>query len=356
MQAAALIIQMGALGDFVLSLRIAAGLRAAGFAHVAYLCRATAASWAVASGGVDELLDIESGGFHRLFGDARQFVAADWPRLPRRFDATINMLAGGPRGRGGARLAEWTGGPVFDLDPRLRPDFGGHVTEQWFDDLSRAGLALEAGVLKVTVPDEYRRLARARLSALGLCSTAAPGCGNADTAPASKPKSDPRLAVLHVGSGGAAKCWPIENYLSLSEILRADGWNAVAVLGPVEVETWPAGRRAMLASTIPTLSDCSLIELAGICAEADVYIGNDSGATHLAAAVGARTIAVFGPTAPQRWSPIGRRVCIVGPRTGGGTWPSVVDVANAVNAVAAVSGKAGGTTHACTAPSGPAIS
>ncbi len=335
-QPAALMIQMGALGDFVLSLRIAAGLRGAGFAQVASLCRAGVASWAVAPGGIDELLDIETGGFHRLFGDAGRLVAIDWPRLPRRFDATINMLGGGPHGLCGAGLAEWTGGRVFDLDPRPRPEHGGHITAQWLDDLSRAGLALEARTPQVLIPDEYRRLACERLAALGQWGTTAPGRVGSGSPSALAPKPDARLAVLHVGSGGAHKCWPIENFLGLSEILRDAGWNVVAVLGPVEMETWPPARKAALAAALPTLSACSLTELAGLCAEAEVYVGNDSGATHLAAAVAARAVAVFGPTSPRRWSPIGRNVRVVGPETGGDMWPSVVEVANTVNAVAAV--------------------
>ncbi len=49
-------------------------------------------------------------------------------------------------------------------------------------------------------------------------------------------------------------------------------------------------------------------ELANWLAGARVYIGNDSGITHLAAAVGTPTVALFGPTDPELWGPRGERV------------------------------------------------
>jgi ADP-heptose:LPS heptosyltransferase len=54
-----------------------------------------------------------------------------------------------------------------------------------------------------------------------------------------------------------------------------------------------------------------LYELAVWLATARVYIGNDSGITHLAAAVGTPVIALFGPTDPRIWVPRGRDVCVI---------------------------------------------
>src|SRR5262249_55624769 len=46
--------------------------------------------------------------------------------------------------------------------------------------------------------------------------------------------------------------------------------------------------------------------LAAVLARASAYVGNDSGVTHLAAAWGAPTLALFGPTLPGVWAPLGR--------------------------------------------------
>src|SRR5262249_20309027 len=56
--------------------------------------------------------------------------------------------------------------------------------------------------------------------------------------------------------------------------------------------------------------------LGALLARAGVYVGNDSGASHLAAAWGARTVALFGPTDPAIWSPVGASVTIVRSPTG----------------------------------------
>jgi len=58
--------------------------------------------------------------------------------------------------------------------------------------------------------------------------------------------------------------------------------------------------------------------LAGVLAGAETYLGNDSGVSHLAAAVGTPTLALFGPTDARHFRPVGRRVrCIEAPNMEG---------------------------------------
>jgi ADP-heptose:LPS heptosyltransferase len=56
--------------------------------------------------------------------------------------------------------------------------------------------------------------------------------------------------------------------------------------------------------------------LAAVLARAGLYVGNDSGVSHLAAAAGCPTVALFGPTDPALWSPVGPRVRAIRSRTG----------------------------------------
>jgi heptosyltransferase III len=102
-------------------------------------------------------------------------------------------------------------------------------------------------------------------------------------------------AVIHPFSGSARKNWPLERFRELADRLAM----------PVR---WCAG-------TEETLEDAvrfdNLYELAGCLASARVYIGNDSGITHLAAAVGAPVVAIFGPTDPTVWAPRGERVLVI---------------------------------------------
>ena len=107
--------------------------------------------------------------------------------------------------------------------------------------------------------------------------------------------------IVHPGSGAAHKNWPPPNFEAVLAAPglrdRAAGW----CMGPAEENIEPpAGCTA--------LRHGSLIELAGVLAGARLYLGNDSGITHLAAAVGARVVAVFGPTDPTVWRPTGARV------------------------------------------------
>jgi len=53
------------------------------------------------------------------------------------------------------------------------------------------------------------------------------------------------------------------------------------------------------------------VVLAGVLQRCSAFIGNDAGVTHLAAALGVPTLAIFGPTEPARWAPLGRHVRVV---------------------------------------------
>jgi len=66
-----------------------------------------------------------------------------------------------------------------------------------------------------------------------------------------------------------------------------------------------------LSSSCLVVSGLDLAQLAALIARCAVYVGNDSGVTHLAAAVGTPTIAIFGPSNEQRWAPRGPRVLIL---------------------------------------------
>jgi ADP-heptose:LPS heptosyltransferase len=102
--------------------------------------------------------------------------------------------------------------------------------------------------------------------------------------------------LLHPGSGSRQKVWPY--FRDLAEAL--DG--ATIVKGPLEAD-FATNRHAIELS--------SLIELATRLCRCRVLLGNDSGITHIAAYWGVPTVALFGPTDPAIWGPIGRRVRIL---------------------------------------------
>ncbi|MDP8980211.1 MAG: hypothetical protein M3O35_06435 [Acidobacteriota bacterium] len=95
--------------------------------------------------------------------------------------------------------------------------------------------------------------------------------------------------VIHPFSGSARKNWPLDRYRDLAARL------------PFRVE-WCAGPNEDLAGAVRFEN---LYDLAGWLASARLYIGNDSGITHLAAAAGAPVLALFGATDPAVWAPRG---------------------------------------------------
>ncbi len=139
--------------------------------------------------------------------------------------------------------------------------------------------------------------------------------------------------VIHPGAGSPAKCWPRERFEYLIDHLVAIGRPVEVVLGHVELETWPdeAVRRWGAIPGIDLHTPGNLMALADCMARAALYVGNDSGPTHLAAQLGIPTIGLFGPTPPATWSPRGPLVVALAPPTPTDmTWLDVEPVAQAV--------------------------
>lgn len=116
----------------------------------------------------------------------------------------------------------------------------------------------------------------------------------------------PPLIVLHPFSGSVRKNWPLANYRRLADAIDTAWGSQVRI-------QWCAGPEDPLP---PELSRDAwrfenLGDLAQALAAASLYIGNDSGITHLAAILGVPCVVFFGPESPGRWSPRGARVSIV---------------------------------------------
>ncbi|HWC95452.1 MAG TPA: glycosyltransferase family 9 protein [Candidatus Sulfopaludibacter sp.] len=103
------------------------------------------------------------------------------------------------------------------------------------------------------------------------------------------------FAIIHPFSGSQRKNWPLEKFRALAAEL--------ALTVPVQ---WCRGPEDPPLPGATEIED--LFQLACWFAKARLYIGNDSGVTHLAAAVGTPVLAFFGPTDPAVWAPRGPKV------------------------------------------------
>jgi ADP-heptose:LPS heptosyltransferase len=113
-----------------------------------------------------------------------------------------------------------------------------------------------------------------------------------------------RFLAIHPGSGSPRKNWPADRFAALATRL-SNGLPWLLSLGPAD-EAEAAALRGTASAV--TTRDLPPRRLGALLSRAGLYIGNDSGVSHLAAACGVATVALFGPTDPKTWAPLGPRV------------------------------------------------
>lgn len=240
-------------------------------------------------GAADRAADFDSLPMHEVFSDA-PLEACSLTALLGGHDRLISCFAAGDR-RAELRLAALAGvSQAAFLPVRPAENSQAHLLEIWSDML---GLAPpEVSPARWEVPEQWRRAGAAALDREGV-------------------DSDKPYAVIHPGAGSAAKCWRLERFCELADGIIQSGCQVGFVLGPVESERWGAEAIAKLRSNFATLVSPPLPVLAGVLAAAAAYVGNDSGVSHLSAALGAATVALFATAAARHFAPVGAKVSIV---------------------------------------------
>ena len=118
------------------------------------------------------------------------------------------------------------------------------------------------------------------------------------------------LVLVHPGSGSVHKRLEPRRMASLIDRLWQEGMYPLILEGPADQDA--VAQVLQFVSKPPlVLRDLDLSLLAGVLAQAMVYVGHDSGVTHLSALLGVRTVALFGPTDHHRWAPQGSHVRIL---------------------------------------------
>lgn len=112
------------------------------------------------------------------------------------------------------------------------------------------------------------------------------------------------LIGLQPGTSHSYKQWPLESLATLAErLVRTHNARLVLFGGPEEC---PAATALQARLALPVAADLTgktgLRETMGALANLDLFLGNDTGINHLAAALGTATIALFGPTPAQKWA------------------------------------------------------
>jgi len=120
----------------------------------------------------------------------------------------------------------------------------------------------------------------------------------------------PRVYLI-AGTKIETKLWPTERFVALCRTLSQRGWQVYLGCGPLDRSIVASIEEGLAGVEVVSASGQDLIGTAGVLSCMDLCIGVDSGITHLAALVGAPTIALFGPTRPELWGPVGPNVRIV---------------------------------------------
>ncbi len=122
----------------------------------------------------------------------------------------------------------------------------------------------------------------------------------------------PRVAVGAGASYGSAKCWPPERFAkALNDFLSRRDADVILFGTTAEAAVSCAIASELGRAPIDLVGKTSIAELPGLLSQCHLFLGNDSGAMHVAAAVGLPVVAVFGPTDPSGTAPVTARATIV---------------------------------------------
>ncbi len=269
-----LIIHPGALGDFILTFPAIIRLHNH-FEVIDGLCQNRLGKLANSLGLIDTWHPLEAGAVATLFTDR---VDAGIKKLLTAYTRIILFSLSGELEN---TIQQFSENSVCRIPPRPPRQMHAHLTDFVLNRMA-----------------EYRLIDRREAVVAGISLP--------------EMKTRPEFAgtiLLHPGAGSIRKRWPIAGFIEIAARLEADGLNPEFLLGPAEEDL--ANTLQGPDKTVHVLTE--LEDLTGLLKSAGGYIGNDSGATHLAAFSGIPTGVIFGPTDPDRWAPVGRAVETIRP-------------------------------------------
>jgi len=113
--------------------------------------------------------------------------------------------------------------------------------------------------------------------------------------------TDRKIALIHPAAAFATKQWATEHFARVAEFLSDRGLAPVAIAAPNERAL--VERLCSEASVKITTLDLSLPEVTALAAHSRLFVGNDSGIAHIAAAVGTPAVVIFGSSNIAHWRP-----------------------------------------------------
>jgi heptosyltransferase-3 len=299
------ILQPGAIGDCILTLPLAEymkdSLQLGGIdilGHTEYI------GFFPGRTCINSVRSMDSMNLHRLFVGTRELDLADRDPLINAFVeyAWIVTFLGEQHSNFEQNLIFTANcshsAEVITLSMKPPEDFSGHLTDFYAKEfVEQSGLSLEVrefhgGVRLIKSTKTDIEKGRELLEEISV---------------------DPceKVIVIQPGSGGLHKCWHLDNFLAVAQALCSKDVEVIFLLGPAEQDRFSSTIIKDINSISRCLTDLSLTQVVQLLSCSDGFIGNDSGITHLAAGMGVRTLAIFGPTNPAVYKPIGPAVTVV---------------------------------------------
>jgi ADP-heptose:LPS heptosyltransferase len=269
-----LIIHQGALGDFILTFPAINRLQTY-YGRIDVLCQDRLGKLAQALGLVNNCYPLEAAHVASLF------TARTDPKTRALLEAYTQIILFTLSSQFEQSINQITPNPCCRIPPRPPVHERIHVAKFVLENLFNCGLITKADAALDDIAPPGRK-----------------GC-----------LRNPRRILLHPGAGSIRKRWPVSNFLCVEAGLKADGLKSEFILGPAEKNL--AGELQRPGRCVHVLDDLPV--LLALLTSAGGYIGNDSGASHLAAYLGLPSAVIFGPADPERWKPVGRSVKIVRP-------------------------------------------
>ena len=287
-----LVIRGGAIGDFILTLPALKALRDArpkahmeilGYKHIAVLAENRSYAQAVHS--------IEYGRLARFFARNSE-LPAELADYFAGFDLIVSYLYD-PDQIFETNLRR-CGVQNLICGPSRIPETAGHAARQLARPIEKLGIEVVDLAERIFPSLEDRNFARDFL--------------------ASAPQP---IVAIHPGSGSHEKNWPVENWIALfSPSSRfANFERLVVVSGEADEDRIRQLEREWKNRDVRFARNLPLPHLAAVL-ERSIFIGHDSGISHLAAAAGANCVLLFGPTNPDVWAPRNDNVRVLRPSSG----------------------------------------
>jgi ADP-heptose:LPS heptosyltransferase len=316
-----LVIHQGALGDVVLSFPALAVIREERDASLALLCRCQVGGIAQKLNVVDTHFRAESARFCGLFSTEMSPAMKDFIN---QFD-TIIFVGFSDDVENNIRLHHR--GQTKKIIPRPPAGEETHVAVHIKRQLEAAGLLEKKNRIRfhtdtacvrpseshtprvpsAQITDSRPYIAETKWHINQDACRSVHSAGDPSESPQQK-----KIFLIHPGAGSQRKRWALDNFLKVADLVReTTPAEIVFLVGPAEKDLLPFIAKTAARSHVNIHHVEDLSKVMALIEASRCFVGNDSGVAHLAGFMGVPTVAVFGPSSPARWSPVGEMVTVL---------------------------------------------